>query len=105
MSMRATRADIAVVAVYKSDSAFANQVADRLDKRFNVVRAPWDKAAATVVVGSTLPDRIPTGPVFAARHERPGIYLSSFDVPRTVAAEARFPVSIGWAYGHIELRA
>ena len=111
MSMRATRADVALVALNKSDSALGRQVADRLDKRFSVVRGPWDNAAATVVVGSTLPDRMPSGTVFGVREARPRYtvpyptYLTSFDVPRSVTAEARFPVSVGWAYGRIELRA
>jgi hypothetical protein len=111
MSMRATRADVALVPSHRPDTAMLKSVADRLEKHFAVVRGPWDKAAATVVVGNDVPERIPGGPLYRIPGKPAGHMipyppaLTLFDVPPTVASDARFPVRVRWPFGRVELRA
>jgi hypothetical protein len=93
VSPRATRAEIAVLA--SADSALTRRVIDRLDDHFTVVRGQWPRAAATVVVGAVLPDRIPPGPVYVVADEGEP-RMASFVVPKSVPLDARFSTSIAW---------
>jgi hypothetical protein len=88
-SMRATRADIAIVTTTPADSALAARLAGRLDDRYNVVRGGWPNAAATVVDGNVLPDVIPSGRIYGVTDDSPRITL---DAPATVAANSRLVI-------------
>src|SRR5438128_2593914 len=86
-SLRPTRADIAIVATTRADSALTERVADRLDDRYNIIRGLFANAAATVVVGMSLPERIPSGRVFVvADSSVPRI--TTFTVPPEVPINA-----------------
>jgi hypothetical protein len=67
------------------------------------VDGPWDRAAATIVVGNSLPDRIPSGKVFAVRDTT--VAVERFDVPAEVTTEARIPIRLTAARAARELRA
>ena len=102
-SLRATRADIAIVSVSTADSALVRRIAERLDNRYTVVRGDFPAAAATIIVGSSIPDRIPTGLVFAVRDSnRPTI--TKFDVPVTTTVDSKLVIPIV-ANGPVTLRA
>src|SRR5215218_3890556 len=82
VSMRDGQPEIALVSTGRADSALARRVRERLDGRYTVMDGQWDAAAATIIVGSSMPAQIPTNRTFAVRDEqRPAI--SRFDVPAT----------------------
>jgi hypothetical protein len=87
-SMREGAPDVAIV----GDSVVAGRLRERLGKEYNVVYGNWDKAAATIVVGNALPDRIPTGKVFAVRDTT--VAVDRFVVPAEITSEARVPIAV-----------
>jgi hypothetical protein len=101
-SLRPTRPDVAIIAMSRADSALAKRLADKLDDNYNVVRGPFANAAATVIVGTTLPERIPSGPLYAADDStRPRI--TAFDVPAEVPVNARLSIPVSATKGPTEL--
>src|SRR5689334_1052088 len=97
-SMREGAPDVAVV----GDSAMAARLRDRLGKDYHVVYGAWDKASATIVAGHALPDRIPTGRIFAVRDTT--VAIDRFVVPAEVTSEARIPLSVA-SNGVVKLHA
>src|ERR1044071_1771270 len=97
-SVREGAPDVAVL----GDSVIARQIHDRLDK-YNVVDGPWEHAAATIVIGNSLPDRIRSGKVFAVRDTT--VAIERFEVPAEVTAEARSGISIKATDARTELLA
>jgi hypothetical protein len=102
-SMREGIPDVAIIARTDRDLALARLVRDRLGKDYNVVDGPWDNAAATIVVGNSLPDHLPHGTVFAVRDT--GVTIERFVVPPVVTSEARIPIIVNAPNADIELRA
>jgi hypothetical protein len=90
-SLRSTRADIAIIAMERSDSALAAQLGRRLDDDYNVIRGPFVNAAATIVVGSALPERIPSGAIYAVRDTSA---ITRFDVPAEIQANAKIAIPV-----------
>jgi hypothetical protein len=95
------RALISVVAASARDSAAATRVAQRLADAFDVVRAPFNAAAATVVVGArtVMADVASPGPVFAVVEsiEAPWLSVATDDPPIAMSLDAtsRIPVRVG----------
>src|SRR6185295_5033261 len=73
----------------------AKRLADRLDDDYNIVRGPFANAAATVVVGTALPERIPSGPVYAVG-DFTSPRITSFTIPAEVPINARVSARVGW---------
>ena len=96
-SSRTAKPTVAVVAVHARDSVLAGRVANNLEKRFAVVRAPFAAANASVIVGDNLPANAGhlAGPVFAVLGERSGptVILQSVLAPPSAPATARVPVT------------
>lgn len=101
-SLRPARADVAIVTMGRSDSALAKRLGDKLDDDYNVVRGPFANAAATIVVGTALPQRIPSGPLYAvADSTTPRI--TEFAVPAEVPVNARLSIPVSATAGRTEL--
>lgn len=96
-SRRTTKPDVAVlVADSAHDMALANDVARSIGKSYSVMRGPLSGAAATVVVGRSLPATpLALGaPVFAvAADGRAAIEITTLDAPRSAPALARVRVA------------
>ena len=90
-SLRSTRADVAIVAMERGDSALAARLGQRLDDDYNVIRRPFDNAVATIVVGSALPERIPSGPIYAVRDTTA---ITRFEVPAEIPVNARISIPV-----------
>ena len=90
---RRVQPEIAVISA-GGDDARAADLADELGERFTVIRAPFDKAAATVLVGDQLPvGQLSPNPLFAVLPQR-RIRLESVEAPQLTAPQARIPVTI-----------
>ncbi|HKS04850.1 MAG TPA: hypothetical protein VJR92_00935, partial [Gemmatimonadaceae bacterium] len=76
-SNRKTKPEIAVVAADARDSALAARVARELARRYTIVRAPFARAAGTVIVGDRLPPNSAelATPVFAVTPDESGIAI------------------------------
>lgn len=96
-SSRALKPEVVVQTVNApADSALAQQVATRLAKDFTVMRVPYAGAAATVLVGSHVPQTAidAAGAVFAVAPEASvnNVALESVHAPKRAAVDARVPV-------------
>jgi len=102
-SERASRPDIAVLSSSTADSGLARQVAARLAGSFTVLRVPFAGAAATVIVGASVPIDAAnlSGVAFGVRPNRLGplITLAAVDVPAMAAVDARVAVAT-----HLQVR-
>jgi hypothetical protein len=96
-SRRDAKPDVVVVAADSArDGAVANDVAERLGHSFTVARGALSGAAASVVVGRTLPDGVARdAPIFAisAADDRPSVALEKLVVPSTVPTLSRAQVA------------
>jgi hypothetical protein len=100
---RRIKPEIAVFAADRStDHALADRIAGELGGSFNVIRAPFNAAAAMVIAGSPLTLRPAdlTGPVFAVTHEPPALEIHRVDAPTRVHLNDRVPVTV-----HVRTRA
>lgn len=97
---RSSRPTVAVVTADSAiDASLANRVVQVLDRRFTVVRGPFDGAAATVIVGRTVPDeaRAASASVIAVLPIEPGVSVRvvSVDAPTATALDVRVPIRVG----------
>lgn len=94
------RSSDAVVAVVPADaaadSALARRVVDRVGGRLQAVAGPWPGAAATVVVGSSLPADaiVPGTPLFAVLPEAPPVRIAALQHARRVPPDALASVRV-----------
>jgi hypothetical protein len=105
-TMRTTRSakpDVAIVTRSDRDSTLANRLSNQLGKQYTIVNGAWDAAAATIIVGNALPERIPVGTVFAIR-DTLAASIDHLDLPSSVTAESRVPINVGSRNGTVELR-
>lgn len=94
-SLRDVEPDIAIVVPNPGDAELARRIGERLDDDYTVVSGPWDRAAATIIVGTELPEAIPRGPLFAVRDPEE-VRIVEFDVPPIVNANARIRIPLLW---------
>lgn len=100
---RRVKPEISVFAADRSaDDALADRVAGELAGEFNVMRAPFNGAAATVIAGNPLTLRSAdlTMPVFAVTREHPAVEIDQVDAPAQTPLDARVPVA-----AHVRVRA
>jgi hypothetical protein len=98
-SARRTRPMVAVVAANaESDLALSQRVAKTLSGRFDVIQAPYEAAAATVLVGNYLPPTIEytRSPAFAVldEHSRPVVRLQSLAAPARAHHASRVRIDV-----------
>ena len=101
-ALTTSRSSRPTVAVVTADSAtyapLANRVVQELDRRFTVVRGRFDAAAATVMVGSGVPDeaRALSGSIIAVvpTAPTPSVRLVSVDAPPTTSLDVRVPIRV-----------
>ncbi len=100
-SDRASKPEIALVTSF-SDAREQDELASRAERlfarNFTVLRAPFSRAAATVVVGDRLPSRIDelALPLFAVlpAQSDPVVRIVSVRAPRTSSNESRVPIAV-----------
>jgi hypothetical protein len=95
-SRRTSRPDIVVIAADSArDAAVANDVANVVERSFTVARGPLSAAAASVVVGRSLPKGISLdGPIFAVgpADDRPSIAIEKLATPPSAPTLSRVRV-------------
>ena len=99
-ALSATRTDRPEVSVIAggmpADRALAARVGDALEERFTVIPAPFAAAAATVIVGRTLPALATelASPVFAVAPagDEASVSIDVVSAPTTAMLDARVPV-------------
>jgi len=100
-SDRAGKPEVALVSSY-SDARVHDDLMDRTEramaKHFTVLRAPFARAAATVVVGDRLPSRtdelaLPLFAVLPAQSD-PVVRIESVRAPRTSSHASRVPITV-----------
>jgi hypothetical protein len=106
-SMREGAPDIAIVApvvtLSEAKGLLFESLRDRLGDDYHIVDGPWQNAAATIVIGNSLPDRIPSGKIFAIRDTT--VAIERFDVPTEVTSEARIPIAVTAPNATVKLHA
>lgn len=108
-AMRRVKPEIAVIHAARKDSALAREVTGRLADDYTIVSGPYANAAATVIVGRSMPRDVPGGIVVGVMEPHP-VSISTFDVPPALTTTARAPISLGGraatnARVEVELRA
>jgi len=92
---RRVRPDVAVVATDSTAATLAEEVRKELDRAYTVVAAPFTSAAATILVGNTLPE--PTMPIggagFAVVPEPAALTIEAVDAPAVADLSARTPIT------------
>jgi hypothetical protein len=95
-SRRGAKPDVVVVAADSArDASAANEVANAISRSFTVARAPLAGAAASVVVGHSLPAGVALdAPIFAitAAADQPAIGFEKLEVPAAVPTLSRVHV-------------
>ena len=100
-SNRVGKPEIALVSTF-SDARSDDELIDRtervLEKHFTVLRAPFARAAATVVVGERLPSQTDelAFPIFAVlpTQSDPAVRIESVRAPRTPSNDSRIPITV-----------
>jgi hypothetical protein len=97
-ALRRAQPELAIVAAEPRDTLLARQIARELQSDFTVVSGPFAAAAATVIAGARLPDRMDelAAPVFAVLPEqsRTRVSLEALQAPGRVPLDARVPVEV-----------
>lgn len=98
-SRRATKPDVVVIAADSArDGAVATEVAAAIARSFAVARGPQSGAAASVVVGRSLPAAVALdAPIFAVAPspDGPSVTFEKLAAPRTAPALSRVHVGAG----------
>ncbi|MEP6835662.1 MAG: hypothetical protein ABJB74_19905 [Gemmatimonas sp.] len=97
-SNRASKPEISVLSVNaQSDSALTRRVSERLSRSFTVLNVAYAASAATVLVGSHVPQSAVgfIRPVFAVSPDSAGTSarIESVLAPKVVAVDARVPIT------------